>query len=80
MDSGDSAINEVMATKVFCSEAVGRVIDQAVQLFGGQALVVGHPLEHAYRRVRSMRLSGGASDILRLGVARGAIEFEAGRL
>ena len=80
VDSGDAAINEVMATKVFCSEAAGRVIDQAVQLVGGQALVVGHPLEHAYRRVRSMRLSGGAADILRLGVARGAIEFEAGRL
>ena len=80
VDSGDAAINEVMATKVFCSEAAGRVIDQAVQLVGGQALVVGHPLEHAYRRVRSMRLSGGASDILRLGVARGAIEFDSGRL
>ena len=80
IDSGDAAINEVMAAKVFCSETVGRVVDQAVQLAGGQALVTGHPLERLYREVRSMRLAGGASDILRLNIARGVFEFGAGRL
>ena len=52
----------------------------AVQLVGGQALVAGHPLEALYRRVRSLRLAGGAVDVLRLNVARGSIEFGAGRL
>lgn len=80
LDSGDDAINEAAATKVFCTEAAGRIVDGAVQLVGGQALIVGHPLERLYRRVRSMRLTGGASDILRLNVARGIIEFNAGRL
>lgn len=80
VDAGDEAINEGAATKVFCTEVVGRVVDTAVQLVGGQALIVGHPLERLYRRVRSMRLAGGASDILRLNVARGIIEFDAGRL
>lgn len=80
LDSGENAMNEVMATKVFCSEAAGRVVDSAVQLVGGAALVTGHPLELLYRRVRSMRMSGGASDILRLGIARGAIEFNAGSI
>ena len=80
LDSGDAAINEIMAAKVFCTETAGRVVDQAVQLTGGQALVTGHPLERLYREVRSMRLAGGASDILRLHIARGVFEFEAGRL
>lgn len=80
LDSGDDAINEAAATKVFCTEAAGRIVDGAVQLVGGQALIVGHPLERLYRRVRSMRLTGGASDILRLNVARGIIEFNVGRL
>ncbi len=80
LESGDDAINEAAAAKVFCTEVAGRVVDGAVQLVGGQALIVGHPLERLYRRVRSMRLAGGASDILRLNVARGVIEFNAGRL
>ena len=80
LESGEDAMNEVMASKVFCTEVAGRVVDQAVQLVGGQALIVGHPLERLYRRVRSMRLAGGASDILRMNIARGVIEFDAGRL
>jgi len=80
LESGDEAINEGAATKVFCTEVASRVVDTAVQLIGGQALIVGHPLEAMYRRVRSMRLAGGASDILRLTVARGIVEFDTGRL
>ncbi|MEX2032625.1 MAG: acyl-CoA dehydrogenase [Dehalococcoidia bacterium] len=80
VDAGDEAINEGAATKVFCTEMAGRVVDSAVQLVGGQALIEGHPLERLYRRVRSMRLAGGASDILRLTVARGIVEFDTGRL
>lgn len=80
LESGDEAINEGAATKVFCTDVASRVVDTAVQLVGGQALIVGHPLEAMYRRVRSMRLAGGASDILRLTVARGIVEFDTGRL
>jgi acyl-CoA dehydrogenase len=79
-EAGENVINEGAATKVFCTETVGRVVDGAVQLVGGQALVEDHPLERLYRRVRSMRLAGGASDILRLTVARGMVEFQTGRL
>lgn len=80
IESEGEALNEAMAAKVFCAEALGRIVDGAVQLVGGQALVSGHPLEAMYRRVRSLRLAGGASDILRLNIARGRIEFGAGRL
>jgi alkylation response protein AidB-like acyl-CoA dehydrogenase len=76
----EAAINEVMAAKVFCTEQAGFVVDQAVQLTSGGALVEGHPLERAYREVRSSRFTGGASDILRLNIARGRVEFDAGRL
>jgi acyl-CoA dehydrogenase len=79
-ERGDDIMNESMATKVFCTEALGRIVDGAVQLVGGNALITGHPLEALYRRVRSLRLAGGASDVLRLNIARGRIEFDAGRL
>ena len=79
-EDGDDAMNEVMATKVFCTEQVGQIVDQAVQLCGGGSLIEGHPLERLYREVRSMRFVEGASDILRINIARGRIEFDAGRL
>ncbi|HAK50690.1 MAG TPA: hypothetical protein DCM54_02130 [Gammaproteobacteria bacterium] len=52
----------------------------AVQLVGGQALVRGHPLEAAYRKVRSLRLTEGASDLLRINLAKGNLELRKGRL
>ena len=79
-DAGENVINEVMATKIFATEMVGRVVDGAVQLFGGRALIQGHPLEKLYRRVRSMRLAEGASDLLRLNLSKGRLELNKGRL
>lgn len=78
--SGENVINEVVATKIFTTEAVGRIVDSAVQLVGGQALIEGHPLEKLYRRVRSMRLAEGANDLLRLNLSKGRLELNEGRL
>ena len=78
LGSGDSVVNEVTTAKIFCTEAASNVVDTAVQLVGGQALVSGHPLEDLYRKIRSMRLAGGASDILRLNVSKGVFEFDSG--
>jgi alkylation response protein AidB-like acyl-CoA dehydrogenase len=80
VDSGDNSVNETAITKVFTTEAAGRVVDQGVQLFGGQALVAGHPLEKLYREARSLRFVEGASDLLRLNIAKGKLELGKGRL
>ena len=80
VEAGENAVNEVIATKVFCTEVAGRVIDMAVQLVGGQALVQGHPLETLYREVRSLRLVEGASDLLRLNLVKGRLELKKGHV
>ena len=80
VDSGANPVNETMATKVFCTEVAGRVVDMAVQLVGGQALVRGHSLERLYRQVRALRLVEGANDLLRLNLARGKLELAKGRV
>ena len=79
-DTGENIVNETVATKVFCTEVAGRVVDMGVQLVGGQALVVGHPLERLYRQVRSLRLVEGASDLLRLNLAKGKLDLGKGRV
>ncbi len=80
VDSGENSVNETIATKVFCTETAGRVVDGGVQLVGGQALVTGHPLEKLYRQVRSLRLVEGASDLLRINLAKGKLELGKGHL
>ena len=44
------------------------------------AVVDGHPLAQLYREVRSLRFVEGASDLLRLNVAKGRLELGKGRL
>ncbi len=80
VDSSDNSVNETAMTKVFTTETAGRVVDQGLQLFGGQALVTGHPLEKLYRQARSLRFVEGASDLLRINVAKGKLELDKGRL
>lgn len=79
-DTDANIVNETIAAKVFCGETAGRVVDMAVQLVGGQALVRGHPLERLYRQVRSLRLVEGANDLLRLNLVKGRLELKKGRV
>jgi alkylation response protein AidB-like acyl-CoA dehydrogenase len=74
VEAGGVASHEVAATKLYATEAASRAIDTAVQLVGGAALIVGHPLERTYREIRSLRLAEGASDLLRISIARARLE------
>ena len=77
-ESGANTINEGIMCKVFATEAITEIVDAGIQLVGGEALVVGHPLERLYRRVRAWRLAEGASDVLRLNLARGKLDLDKG--
>ena len=80
VDAGDAAVNESIAAKVLASEAANALVDVAVQLVGGEALVAGHPLEATLRRLRALRLAEGETDTLRVNVARGHLDLGLGRL
>ena len=79
-ERGENVVNEAIACKVFATEAISDVVDIAIQLVGGQALVIGHPLESLYRQIRALRLAEGASDVLRLNLVRGDLELGKGHL
>jgi butyryl-CoA dehydrogenase len=55
--------------KLAASEAGGRVIDRAVQIFGGRGYMREQPVERLYRDVRLDRIWEGTSEIQRLIVA-----------
>jgi acyl-CoA dehydrogenase len=72
LETGRRGTEESSRTKVFVSEAVGRIVDRSVQLCGGlgtsEELVVGR----IYADVRAFRIYDGASETHRMSIARKA--------
>ncbi|MCZ4498369.1 MAG: fadE [Marmoricola sp.] len=58
------------ATKLFTTEAAGRVADLAVQVHGGSGYMREMPVERIYRDARLLRLYEGTSEIQKLIVGR----------
>jgi butyryl-CoA dehydrogenase len=55
--------------KLAASEASGRVVDRAVQIFGGRGYMRENPVERLYRELRVDRIWEGTSEIQRLIIA-----------
>ncbi len=65
-DTTDARVTtEVSIAKLGATEAAQRVIDRAVQLFGGRGVMVGATVEHLYRAIRPLRIYEGTSEIQR---------------
>jgi acyl-CoA dehydrogenase len=56
---------EAAAVKLACSETAGRIVDKAVQIFGGRGYMREQPVERLYREVRVDRIWEGTSEIQR---------------
>jgi acyl-CoA dehydrogenase len=61
---------EVSIAKLGATEAAQRVIDRAVQLFGGRGVMAGAVVEHLYRAIRPLRIYEGTSEIQRTIIGR----------
>lgn len=69
-DGGAARVTrEAAMAKLYATEAAQRVIDDAVQLFGGRGVVVGETVERLYREIRSLRIYEGTSEIQKLVIA-----------
>ena len=55
---------ETAACKLFCSEASWRVVDDAVQLYGGEGYMRSTGLERALRDARINRIVEGATEVM----------------
>jgi acyl-CoA dehydrogenase len=64
------------ATKLFCTEAAGKVADLAVQVHGGSGYMRETTVERLYRDVRLLRLYEGTSEIQKLIVGRELLKRE----
>jgi acyl-CoA dehydrogenase len=69
-DTGAERVTrEAAMAKLYATEAAQRVIDDAVQLFGGRGVVAGEVVETLYREIRALRIYEGTSEIQKLVIA-----------
>jgi acyl-CoA dehydrogenase len=70
-DQGASRISrEASMAKLFATETAQQVIDQALQLHGGEGVRSGSVVEGLYREIRALRIYEGASDVQKIIIAK----------
>jgi acyl-CoA dehydrogenase len=65
---------EAAMAKLHATDTAQKVIDQAVQLHGGDGVRKGHIIESLYREIRALRIYEGASDVQKVIIARQTLE------
>lgn len=70
VDQGHDARTKISMVKVHAAEALGRVVDRAVQIHGGMGYCKDLSIERLYRDARIYRIYDGTSEIHRGVIAR----------
>jgi acyl-CoA dehydrogenase len=77
-DKGSARVtSEAAMAKMFATESAQRVIDRAVQMFGGQGVRKGVKVEELYREIRALRIYEGATEVQKVVIAREALKNRA---
>lgn len=69
-DQGKKVNREASMVKLYCSEALDRIVDSAMQIYGGYGFTCEFPIERMYRDSRINRIFEGTSEIQRMIIAR----------
>jgi acyl-CoA dehydrogenase len=59
---------------MYATEAAQRVIDRAVQVFGGMGVQSGVKVEELYREIRALRIYEGATEVQKVIIGRDLIK------
>ncbi|HEX5503929.1 MAG TPA: acyl-CoA dehydrogenase family protein [Thermomicrobiales bacterium] len=80
LDTGGQARQESSMAKVYVSEAVGRVVDRALQICGSHGVSDSLPLALFYRNIRPFRIYDGASEVHRMVIAQRIVRGSGSRV
>ncbi|GAA4857235.1 acyl-CoA dehydrogenase family protein [Saccharopolyspora rosea] len=70
LDAGGMTDQDAAMAKLYASEALARITDRAVQIFGGMGLMAELPIERFWRDARVERIWDGTSEIQRHIISR----------
>jgi acyl-CoA dehydrogenase len=77
-DTGEDVRQLSYMVKIVCTEMASRVVDRSIQVHGGLGLTKELPLEWWYRQLRSLRITEGATEVLRWRMAQHIIQKHKG--
>ena len=77
LDRGEDVRKQAACTKLFASEACGRIVDRVVQIYGGAGYLREYEAERFFRDARIYRIYEGTSEIMQLVIAKQVLrEYE----
>jgi acyl-CoA dehydrogenase len=74
LEQGEDVRQEISIVKVFVSEALGDIVDRALQVHGSLGYSGDAPLERFYRDARAARIYDGPSEVHRMVIARNLLQ------
>ena len=74
IESGRDPRTDISAIKVFVPAAMHRVVDRAIQTFGGIGVSTEHPLAGFYLAARTLRLADGPDEVHKILIAKNILK------
>ena len=63
-NKGENCVTEATMAKVYATEMVNRVADQALQIHGGNGYMMEYPIQRIWRDARIQTIGGGTTQIM----------------
>ncbi len=77
IDAGEDARQEAYICKSFADEMAFKVADRCMQIHGGIGLTKDLPIEKFWRQQRSYRITEGATEVMKMVIARNVLKIYA---
>lgn len=69
-DAGRPFAKEAAMAKLYCSEVMNRVVNHAVQIYGGYGLMEEYPIAKFFRDQKLLEIGEGTSEVQRIVISR----------
>ena len=80
IESGNDPRTEISAIKVFVPNAMHRVVDRAIQIFGAMGVSGDTPLAGMYLGARTLRIADGPDEVHKILIAKNVMKrYHAGQ-
>ena len=70
VNEGEYPVREITMAKLMSGEVAWKVVDKALQIFGGYGYTMEFPIQRAWRDTRLIRIGGGTDEIMREVIGR----------
>jgi alkylation response protein AidB-like acyl-CoA dehydrogenase len=70
VNKGEYPVREISMAKLLTGEVAWKVVDQALQIFGGYGYAMEVPIQRAWRDTRLIRIGGGTDEVMREVIGR----------